>query len=58
MEIARVANQLYKRNKRKDLSVMEKKLYEQAYQLLVNEISLSKNITQDEAQDMISQVLN
>ncbi len=57
MEIARVANQLFKRNKRKDLSVMEKKLYEQAYQLITNEISLAKGISPDEAQDMISKVL-
>jgi CarD family transcriptional regulator len=58
MEIARVTNQLFKRNKKKDLSVMEKKLYEQAYQLIVNEIALARDIPQEEAQDLVSGILN
>ena len=57
LEIATVTNQLYKRNKKKDLSVMEKKLYEQSYQLIVNEISLAKDISQEEAQNIVSNVL-
>jgi CarD family transcriptional regulator len=57
INVAEVVRNLFHRNRVKELSIMEKKLYENAYRLLVDEISYSKNLDREYVQDMISQEL-
>ncbi len=42
----------------KELSIMERKLYESAYNLLIYEIAMAKNIAVDEAGNIISEALS
>lgn len=56
-EVAEVARNLYRRSLAKDLSIMERKLYENAYQLITNEIALAKNLDIEDAGNIISEVL-
>ncbi|MCX7679241.1 MAG: transcriptional regulator [Spirochaetes bacterium] len=57
-EVAEVARDLYRRGKIKELSIMERKLYESAYQLIVHEIALAKEIDVAEAGNLVSEVLS
>ncbi len=57
-EVAEVARDLYRRGKEKELSIMERKLYESAYNLVIHEIALSKNIEPEEAGNLVSEVLS
>ena len=57
VEIAEVVRNLFRRNRYKELSIMERKLYENAYKLLVDEIALSWGIDKEEIQNMISEAL-
>jgi len=57
-EVAEVTRDLYKRGRIKELSIMERKLYENAYQLVTNEIALAKNIDVEEAGDLVSEALS
>lgn len=57
-EVAEVARNLYKRAKDKELSIMERKLYESAYSLVINEIALAKNVDTEEASNLISDILS
>lgn len=56
-DIAEVVRNLFHRNKVKELSIMEKKLYENAYRLLVDEIAYVKDIDKEEVQNMIAEGL-
>ncbi|MBS0617118.1 MAG: transcriptional regulator [Spirochaetes bacterium] len=56
--VAEVCRNLYKRARDKELSVMERKLYESAYSLMVNEIALAKGVTVEDASNMISDILS
>jgi len=56
--VAEVARDLYKRGKDKELSIMERKLYENAYQLMIHEIALAKDIDVDEAGNIVSDALS
>jgi len=56
--VAEVCRNLYKRARDKELSVMERKLYESAYSLMVNEVALAKGITAEDASNMISDILS
>ena len=56
--MAEVARDLYKRGKDKELSIMERKLYENAYQLMIHEIALAKDIDVDEAGNIVSDALS
>lgn len=56
--VAEVCRNLYKRARDKELSLMEKRLYESAYNLITSEIAISKDITQEEAGNMISDILS
>ncbi len=56
--VAEVCRNLYKRAKDKELSIMERKLYESAYSLITNEIALTKQIEIEEAGSLISEVLS
>jgi len=57
-EIAEVARDLFRRSAEKELSIMERKLYENAYQLITCEIALSKNIDIEEAGSIVSEALS
>ncbi len=56
-EVADVCRNLYKRAYGKELSIMERKLYESAYNLVKMEIALSKGVPQEEAGNIVSDVL-
>ncbi len=57
-EVAAVARDLYRRGREKELSIMERKLYESAYNLVIHEIALSKSIDIEEAGNLVSEVLS
>ena len=48
---------LYHRNQIKELSIMEKKLYENAFRLLVDEIAFVLNIEKEQAKALIAEGL-
>jgi len=56
-EVADVCRNLFKRAYGKELSIMERKLYESAYNLVKMEISLSKGVPTEEAGNIVSDVL-
>jgi CarD family transcriptional regulator len=56
-EVADVCRNLFKRAYGKELSIMERKLYESAYNLVKTEIALSKGVPQDEAGNIVSDIL-
>lgn len=56
--VAEVCRNLYKRAKDKELSLMERRLYESAYNLISSEIALSKEVDLEEAGNLISEVLS
>ena len=57
LDVAEVVRNLFHRNKVKELSIMEKKLYENAYRLLVDEISYVKDMEKEEVQNIVSEKL-
>jgi CarD family transcriptional regulator len=57
LNVAEVVRNLFHRNKVKELSIMEKKLYENAYRLLVDEISYVKDLEREKVQNLIAQGL-
>lgn len=57
-EVAEVARDLYRRGTEKELSIMERKLYENAYQLVTHEIALAKNVDIEEAGNIVSEALS
>ena len=56
-EVSEVVRNLFQRSKDKELSSSEKKLYESAYQLLVDEISLRLESERSVVEDMIAEKL-
>lgn len=54
LDVAEVVRNLFHRNKIKELSIMEKKLYENAYRLLIDEIAYVKDIEKEEVQNIVS----
>lgn len=56
--VAEVCRNLYKRARDRELSIMERKLYESAYSLIINEIALANKIQIDEASNLISDILS
>lgn len=56
-EVADVCRNLFKRASGKELSIMERKLYESAYNLVKTEIALSKGVPQEEAGNIVSDIL-
>ncbi len=56
-EVAEVARDLFKRGNEKELSIMERKLYENAYQLITYEVAMAKSIDIDEAGNVVSEAL-
>ncbi len=57
LDVAEVVRNLFHRNKVKELSIMEKKLYENAYRLLVDEISSVKDMEKEEVANIVSEKL-
>ena len=57
LSVAEVVRNLFHRNKVKELSIMEKKLYENAYRLLVDEISYVKDLEREKVQNLVAQGL-
>ncbi len=57
-QIAEVCRNLYKRARDKELSLMERRLYETAYLLVTTEISIASNIPQEEANNLVSEILS
>jgi CarD family transcriptional regulator len=57
LNVAEVVRNLFHRNKVKELSIMEKRLYENAYRLLVDEISYAKDLEREDVQDLVSKGL-
>ena len=57
-EVSEVARDLFKRGNEKELSIMERKLYENAYQLITYEVAMSKSIPIDEAGNIVSEALS
>lgn len=57
LDVAEVVRNLYHRNKIKELSIMEKKLYENAFRLLVDEIAFVLNVDKKRSKEMISEGL-
>jgi CarD family transcriptional regulator len=57
LDVAEVVRNLFHRNKIKELSIMEKKLYENAYRLLIDEIAYVKDIEKEEVQNIVSERL-
>lgn len=56
--VAEVCRNLYKRARDKELSVMERKLYESAYSLMLNEVALAKNMSIEDTSNMLSDTLS
>ncbi|MCG9875627.1 MAG: transcriptional regulator [Leptospiraceae bacterium] len=56
-EVSDVCRNLFKRAYGKELSIMERKLYENAYNLVKMEIALSKGVPDEEAGNIVSDVL-
>jgi CarD family transcriptional regulator len=57
-EVGEVARDLFRRGREKELSIMERKLYESAYNLLIHEIAMSKNVDIEEAGNIVSEALS
>lgn len=53
MDIASVVRTLYARKKVKELPIMERKLYDSALQLLVDEVSFSLDISKSEVEELV-----
>jgi CarD family transcriptional regulator len=57
-ELAEVVRNLFHRNQKKELSTSEKKLFDNALQLMIDEIAISKNLSKKEIGESISNILN
>ena len=57
-EVSEVARDLFRRGSEKELSIMERKLYENAYQLVAHEIALAKEVDFEEAGNIVSEALS
>lgn len=57
-EVAEVARDLYRRGSEKELSIMERKLYENAYQLITYEVAMSKSVDIEDAGNIVSEALS
>lgn len=53
MEIATVVRSLYHRSKVKELPILERKLYDNALKLMVDEVSLALSMPKDEIEDLL-----
>lgn len=56
--VAEVCRNLYKRARDKELSLMERRLYESAYSLITSEIAVTRGETVETSSNLISEVLS
>ncbi len=56
-DIAEVIISIYKRSKKKDLSVMERKLFDSAWELFIDEASFISGTSYDEAEKFVKGIL-
>jgi len=56
-DVAEVVRNLFHRNRIKELSIMEKKLYENAYRLLIDEIAIVNEIEKEKVQNIVAERL-
>jgi len=56
-ELAEVVRNLFRRNATKDLSTSEKKIFETAFQLVIEEIALARGAAKVEVEDLITVTL-
>jgi len=57
LEVAEVTRDIFRRGREKELSTMERKLYESAYNMIVNELAFSKNADIEEVENIVSEAL-
>jgi len=57
-QVSEVARDLFRRGTEKELSIMERKLYENAYQLVTHELALVKKVDIEEAGSFVSEALS
>ncbi len=57
LQVAEVVRNIYRIEQQKSLSSGEKKLLEKAMQIIASEVAFVKNITQEEAEKMICEVI-
>jgi CarD family transcriptional regulator len=57
IEMAEMIKNLYLRNIERELSSLERKLYENAYKTIVNEVMLAKDISHKEAENLVADAL-
>jgi CarD family transcriptional regulator len=58
MKVAEVLRDLYQRGREKDLSIMERKLYENAYQFVTYEIAFAKGVEIEDSNNIVSDALS
>lgn len=58
IKVAEVLRDLYQRGREKDLSIMERKLYENAYQFVTYEIAFAKGVEIEESNNIVSDALS
>ncbi|MFH0974818.1 MAG: CarD family transcriptional regulator [Spirochaetota bacterium] len=58
LKVAEVLRDLYQRGKEKDLSIMERKLYENAYQFIIYEIAYAKDVEIEDSGNLVSDALS
>jgi len=58
LECGEVARDLFRRGREKELSIMERKLYESAYNLIIHEVAMAKNVNIEEAGNIVSEALS
>ena len=57
IDVAEVVSALAQRDKEKGLSTGEKKMYENAYQILISELVLAENLAEQEIKQKLSKIL-
>ncbi len=57
-KIAEVCRDLYRRAENRDLSIMERKLYETAYSMIIYELSIVKDSSIENISNFISEILS
>jgi CarD family transcriptional regulator len=57
IEVAEVVSALAQRDKEKGLSTGEKKMYENAYQILISELVLAENLEEQEIKQRLNKIL-
>ena len=57
-ELANLVKELFVRNKKKSLSIIERKQFENAFQMLIKEVSIATNASEEEVNSLLSSKLD